>query len=106
MKHGIMVLCLPHYTIAQKRSARRLFRISFLMPAILFNARHFGEGDPRQDTLEEACNGLLPKSPGELIEITHGRSDMSLDSDTSQSLTQISSASSTTESKNSQGVLV
>jgi uncharacterized phage-associated protein len=37
----------------------------------LFNACHGGEGDPRQDTLEAVCNGLLPKSPSELIEITH-----------------------------------
>lgn len=38
---------------------------------VFFHARPFSDEDPRRETLEEACNVLLPMSAGKLVEITH-----------------------------------
>lgn len=38
---------------------------------VFYNARVFNDTDTRAQTLEEVCSALLPKRPGELVDITH-----------------------------------
>jgi len=38
---------------------------------VFFEARNFKQDDPRRKILDEVCDGLLQKRPGELVDITH-----------------------------------
>src|SRR5689334_21455587 len=38
---------------------------------VFFNARYYNKGDERRTTLQEVCDNLLSKRPGELVDITH-----------------------------------
>lgn len=38
---------------------------------VFWHARPFKVEDPRKRTLDEVCDALLPRKPGELVDITH-----------------------------------
>lgn len=48
----------------------RMFGSGYI-PDVFYEARPFKVDDTRRQDLDEVCNALLPKRPGELVDITH-----------------------------------